>query len=419
MKTRNNTLIGWLLVFLLAAGINPLWAQEEADHFITISGVIRDKQNKKCLEYVNVSVPGTNIGTVTNEDGAFSLKLKSLENTPAIEISHIGYRNHRIPLDKEGLADMKIWLTPHANLLNEIVILAHNPRMLVEEAIKKIPSNYSINPNMLTGFYRETAQKGRRYINISEAVIDIYKTTYKESIDRDKVQIVKGRRLLSQKLSDTLGVKLLGGPSLSVYVDIVKNRDALLNLEELSFYNFLMEESVNIDNRPQYVISFQPRVNLLYALYYGKLYIDKERMAFTRAEFSLVMDDKVKAIQAMLYSKPTGLRFKPQELSFLVTYKYDNGVTYLNYIRNNIRFKCDWKRKLFATNYAVTSEMVVTDRTDKNVVPIPNKASFGIKDVFYDKVSNFENEDFWGSYNIIEPTESLEHAVYKLKKQSR
>ena len=40
-------------------------------------------------------------------------------------------------------------------------------------------------------------------------------------------------------------------------------------------------------------------------------------------------------------------------------------------------------------------------------------------DNFDDKVYEYWNEDFWGTYNIIEPTESLEHAVHKLKKQSR
>ena len=33
-------------------------------------------------------------------------------------------------------------------------------------------------------------------------------------------------------------------------------------------------------------------------------------------------------------------------------------------------------------------------------------------------VDEYWNPDFWGNYNIIEPTESLEHAVDKLKKQS-
>lgn len=166
---------------------------------------------------------------------------------------------------------------------------------------------------MLTGFYRETVQKGRRYINISEAIIDVYKTSYEDmTTTRDRVQVLKGRRLLSQKVSDTLGVKLAGGPTLSIYVDIVKNQDALLDMETLNYYDFFMEEPVQIDNRQQYVISFRPRVVLPYALYYGKLYIDRDKLSFTRAEFSLSMDNKVKAVQAILAKKPYGLRFKPQ-----------------------------------------------------------------------------------------------------------
>ena len=102
------------------------------------------------------------------------------------------------------------------------------------------------------------------------------------------------------------------------------------------------------------------KVILMYALLYGKLYIDRERLSFTRIEMSLDMQNKSKATTAILYKKPLGLRFKPQELSYPVTYKDVDGKTYLNYIRNTIRFKCDWKRKLFSTSYTVASEMVVT-----------------------------------------------------------
>ena len=111
---------------------------------------------------------------------------------------------------------------------------------------------------------------------------------------------------------------------MSVYVDIVKNQDALLDMEGLDFYQFNMEEPVQLDNRLQYVISFRPKVILPYALYYGKLYVDYEKLSFTRAEFSLSMDNKAKAVQAILEKKPYGLRFKPQEVSYLVTYKEQN-----------------------------------------------------------------------------------------------
>ncbi len=378
MRAHKKQLIEWILLVVFWLSVIPGWSQEktpfaEENTYITVSGVVKDKQNRKTLEYVNVSVPGRSVGTVTNADGEFSLKIEDAEMVFALEISHIGYHNNRVRLDKEHLSDLKIYLTPHANMLNEIVVYAHNPRLIVEEAIRKIPVNYSNKNNMLTGFYRETVQKGRRYINISEAIIDVYKTSYEDmTTTRDRVQVLKGRRLLSQKVS-----------------------------------------------RQQYVISFRPRVVLPYALYYGKLYIDRDKLSFTRAEFSLSMDNKVKAVQAILAKKPYGLRFKPQELSFLVTYKDMDGKTYLNYIRNRIRFKCDWKRKLFSTGYTVLSEMVATDRKENNVAIIPGKMAFHQKDAFYDKVDEYWSEDFWGSYNIIEPTESLENAVHKLKKQSR
>ena len=420
MKKLVGVIMGWLMFFLLL-DIAPLQAREEVDGYFTVTGVVRNKDDRKKLENVNVSVPGTNIGTVTNSDGIFSLKIKDAEIVRGLEVSHIGYLNTQISLkENKDLSTLTVWMMPAPNLLSEIVIFGNNARGIVEEAIRKIPVNYSPNENMLTTFYRETVQKRRRYISVSEAVIDVYKTAYNDRVPvKDKVQLQKGRRLLSQKTSDTLAVKVVGGPSLAIYLDVVKNQDALLNMGDLDYYEFHIEEPVNFDNRMQYVISFRPKVNLMYALFYGKLYIDFEKLAFTRAEFSLDMKNKTKAVEAILHKKPLGLQFKPQEVSYLVTYKEQNGKTYLNYIWNTIRFKCDWKKRLFSSGYTVYSEMVVTDRQEDNFTAISNKTAFKEKQVFYDLVDEYWNEDFWKEYNIIEHTESLEHAVNKLKKQSR
>ena len=420
MKKLVGVIMGWLMFFLLL-DIAPLQAREEVDGYFTVTGVVRNKDDRKKLENVNVSVPGTNIGTVTNSDGLFSLKIKDAEIVRGLEVSHIGYLNTQISLkENKDLSTLTVWMIPAPNLLSEIVIFGNNARGIVEEAIRKIPVNYSPNENMLTTFYRETVQKRRRYISVSEAVIDVYKTAYNDRVPvKDKVQLQKGRRLLSQKNSDTLAVKVVGGPSLAIYLDVVKNQDALLNMGDLDYYEFHIEEPVNFDNRMQYVISFRPKVSLMYALFYGKLYIDFEKLAFTRAEFSLDMKNKTKAVEAILHKKPLGLQFKPQEVSYLVTYKEQNGKTYLNYIWNTIRFKCDWKKRLFSSGYTVYSEMVVTDRQEDNFTAISNKTAFKEKQVFYDLVDEYWNEDFWKEYNIIEPAESLEHAVNKLKKQSR
>lgn len=420
MKALCKQTMGFILMILLACGVTSIKAQDSADdEFITVSGVVKDKQTRKKLEYVNISIPGTNVGTITNNDGEFSIKVKNGLHARQVEVSHIGYLNGLIPVNDKDILECTVLLEPNMNTLSEVIIRAGDPRYIVEEAIEKVNKNYIATGSMLTGFYRETAQKGRRYINISEAVIDVYKTPYKDrNVKRDRVQIYKGRKLLSEKASDTLAVKLLGGPNLSVYVDVVKNPDLLLDPNILPYYAFRMEESVMLNDRPHYVISFQPQAILPYALYYGKLYIDKERLSFSRAEFALSMDDRNKATEAILRKKPFGLRFKPVEVAFLVTYKERDGMSYLSYIRNEVRFKCDWKRKLFSTNYTIVSEMVVTDGKEQNN-SIPYRMSFKADQSLSDKVSDFADENFWGAYNIIEPTESLENAVYKLKKQHK
>lgn len=417
MKTTGKQIAGFLLILFLALGITPVSAQNES-HYISVSGVIKDKKSKKKLEYVNVSVPGTGIGTVTNEDGEFLIKINDSIDAKSIEISHMGYSNYRLPINKRTTTGVEILLNANVNLLNEVVVESMEPLDLVRKAIQRIGSNYCPEANLMTGFYRETIKKGRNYINISEAVIDIYKTPYtEEGVKQDRVQIEKGRKLLSQKSGDTLAVKLIGGPNLSVYLDIAKNPELLLDKETLSCYKFKMEESVMIDERPHFVVSFAPQVNLPYALYYGKLYIDKQSIAFTRAEFSLSMDDKNKATQAILKKKPYNLRFKPEEVSFLVNYKLRDGISYLNYIRSEFKFKCDWKRRLFSTNYTIISEMVVTGGKVGNVDNIPAKLSFKQSQSLSDNVSSFRDANFWEDYNIIEPSESLESAVNKLKKQ--
>ncbi len=411
-----QTVFSFLLLGLFIAWM-PLQAENDS-HYFSVNGVVKDKSNNKKLEFVTVSIPGTNIGTVTNDDGEFTLKIKDSLKVNQIELSRVGYYSQKISVNGNNIDNQTFYLNANPKVLNEIVVKSWNdPAALVLEAIKRIEKNYSNNPSLLTGFYRETAKKGRNYINISEAIINIYKTEYSKDAYSDRVNIYKGRKLLSEKASDTLAVKLLGGPNLSINADFVKNPEVLFDQETMYDYKFKMEMPTAINDRPQFVVSFEPQVILPYPLFNGKLYIDQETLAFTSAEFSLDMKDRNKVTEVILKQKPRGLRFKPEEVSFLVNYQLRNGKAHLNYIRNEIRFKCDWKRRLFATNYTVMSEMVVTESKGQNVAAIPRKESFNANESLSDKVMSFYDENFWGSYNIIEPTESLDSAVKKLKKQ--
>lgn len=413
----------WLFIVGYSATFTAV-AQEPVEAMkteFTVSGVVRDKESRKKLENVAVSLVGTPIGTVTNAEGVFSLKIPHMDTIPQLELSHIGYMNARFSASApEGSNNMHatILMIPIALQLNEVVAYGNSARRIVEEALERIPKNYPSGESMTSAFYRETVQKGHRYISISEAMLDVYKTSYRQrTSDRDKVQIDRARRLLSQKQSDTLGVKVVGGPNLPLFMDVVKNAYALFDEETLDYYSFVQEPSVFIDDRLQYVISFRPRVKLDYALYVGRVFIDREHLAFTRAEFELDLSDRERAIAAILYKKPLGLRFRPQKVSFLITYRQHDGVTCLNYICNEMCFKCDWKRRLFSSSYVARSEMVAVDREEHPERVIARRDAFKPYQVFYDIVKEYWSEDFWKDYNIIEPTESLEDAVKKLRKQ--
>lgn len=385
-----------------------------------VSGVVLDRQTGRALNHVSVTAEGGKTHTVTNEDGRFVLKTPQMPKY--VQLSHISYKTRRQNLTEGQTENLRIYMTSSTVELSEIVVSPNEPLQIVQAAIERIEKNYPEDPELVRCFYRETARRGSRFISIAEAVTDMYKTGYDRGPDWDAVAILKGRRLMSMKKKDTLGVKIQGGPVLPLMVDVAKNRDYVLSREHLGDYIYRMEIPVKINDRLQYVVSMKPKYVTSFPLMYGKLFIDQETLTFTRAELQLDVRDWRKASDYMLVKKPLGLHFRPKELTVTVVYETDAlGKTRMSYVRNEMRFNCDWKRRLFASPFTTVSEMVVTDRLFKgDEVKRPRgRNSFGLRDRFYDRVEYFDDPDFWEGYNIIEPTESLENAIGKLKKKVR
>ncbi len=387
-----------------------------------ITGIIKDKSNKNRIAGATISASGTNISTVSNADGSFTIKVPDSLFMNGIKVQQMGFYNTFISHDEilKKRPGVTILLSPATHLLKAVTVYGADPRILIEQALNKIPANYSDNKVMFSSFYRETVQKGKRFIEVSEAFADIFKTSYKNrSVNNDRVMVKKGRKLISQSLKDTLGVKILGGPVIPIMLDFVKNNDALFSQDELDYYEFKMEHSSSIDDRLQYVVSFKPNVKVEYPLYRGKVFIDQETLAFTRAEYSVDTSDKNKVIRSILYRKPRGLHFNPQEIQITANYKFEDGKSFLNYISTRTKFKCDWKRRLFASGYTVNAEAVMVNRDDNPATGISRKDAFGNKDILSENTETFKDKDFWKNYNIIEPTESLEKAVSKLIPDSK
>jgi hypothetical protein len=66
----------------------------------TIAGKVLDAEDKTPLAYVNVGIPQMNVGTVTREDGSFTLDVDSLLQNDSLAFSMAGYKKQVIALKR-------------------------------------------------------------------------------------------------------------------------------------------------------------------------------------------------------------------------------------------------------------------------------------------------------------------------------
>lgn len=402
-----------LLIMCLLLCSTGLYGQSDSLIF-SVRGVVRDASTGRILPEVGVYVNGTSYATVTNSEGTFIIK----SNVPVSSLTFtlMGYGTIVQAPPVEPGAPMSVRMKPRDFTLDPSVVVSGDPLELMRTAIARISANYPSEPEMYDCFYRETVQKRQRFIYVSEAVTKMYKSAYSGYSGADRAALVKSRLLTSPKASDTLAVKVIGGPSMPVALDLAKNRSVVLDSRELDYYKLELLPPQAIDARMQFVIRLTPAVKDDFAMQNATVYIDRETMAFTRLELSLDMSDPEKATRAMLVRRPSGLRFKPREMSLQLNYKPEDGVYRLSYLKTVFRFGCDWKRRLFATDYNVVAEAVVTNRySGADVVKIPRKEALAGRESLSDISGRFNDPDFWKDYNIIEPTVGLEHAVGRLK----
>lgn len=405
----------WLLIISLFLSCGLALAQQDSLKLgYSVQGTVVDAYSGKALESVHVLIPGKHLATVTNADGFFIIK--SNQPISSVSVSCLGFKSREVKVIMAEKSPLKIALKREVIEIPEASVISGNPRAIVEAAVERIWNNYCTDPELLDCFYRETLQKRSRYIYVAEAVARMYKSRYDGAIYRDAAALEKSRVLVSQRRSDTLSVKTQGGPALALNWDLVKNTEFLFSPREMDNYRYELQSHAFIGDRLQFVVKMTPVEVTPYPLYNCLLYIDCEQLTFTRLEASMDMSDLNKATQQMLISKPKGLRFTPEECTIQVNYRLENGKIRMQYFRSTMRFACDWRKRLFRTHYTAVNELVVTDVREK-AVPIPSRERFRSTEYLSEKAGEFYDADFWADFIIIEPSESLESAIRRLRKQ--
>ncbi len=413
MNNLKSLLKGIVTILIVLFAVSSFSQTLTLKDYIRITGKIVDSETGMPIAFAAVTVDNTQTGTVANTEGEFTIQFEKSVNAKYLSFKYIGYKNKKVAIKKIPQKNFTVELSPSVISIDEVIVRPGDAEVLIKEVLAKIPENYGNKAYKEMAFYREYVKKKRRYVSVSEAVVEVYKAPYDKIISEDAVKLYKGHKSAKVKTQDTLIMKLRGGPKTALMLDIAKNPDILFSEDFLGLYDFRISNITNINDRQNYILLFKQKSNPEYPLFNGKLYIDIKTLAITAAEFSLNLENPEAASRIFVRKKPLFMTIRPVNTKYLINYAEDNGIYYFSHARGEVEFEIKWKRKLFKSHYSVMTEIAITDRTDKNVQKIPRSKQLKSNIIFDEKVVPFSDKDFWGKYNTIKPEESIEKTIKK------
>jgi len=132
----------WILLLLVYGGVLLLTVNSEAYsnppgdvlQMVTVSGTVYDADTGEPLTGVNITVEGRIVGTSTNNDGEFTIRIN--EDPPIIlNVSIIGYTSQQIEITEENVTGLRIDISEQTIMGSDVVVSASR----VEERVIDAP----------------------------------------------------------------------------------------------------------------------------------------------------------------------------------------------------------------------------------------------------------------------------------------
>lgn len=279
-----------ILLFTLFIASNFIIAQTK------VSGIVQDENNQP-LPFASVAFKGTTIGMVTNENGKFYLESK--DNNLVLVVSYVGYKPQEKQLTVGGNYDFKFKLEPD-NVIETVKIVSgkqskkNNPaidilRKIWERKRKNglyMFDQYKIDKyekiqfdlnNIDSAFTQKKLFKGMEFIFEQVDTSSITGKTYLPIFINEALSQVYGDNKLSKKKEILMANKTSGFSGnqhiLAFIKDLYNEYDVYNNfitIFDKSFhspvsrfgidiYNYVLADSMYIDNKWCYNIIYYPR----------------------------------------------------------------------------------------------------------------------------------------------------------------
>lgn len=173
-----------------------------------LKGKVSDFLSFQPIESASVYIKNTTIGTISNADGNFILKVPKEHLQDTLVISSIGYKSYKVVIAEfENGSD--IYLEEDVASLDEVVIVA-DPRPttgngIVQKAIEKLPDNLPEQPYLLKGFLRHKERNKKQYKWLIESAITLYDSSFASGAkDNLKINVDETRKSYDLRDVDSL-----------------------------------------------------------------------------------------------------------------------------------------------------------------------------------------------------------------------
>ena len=386
----------------------------KTDNLLKVSGSITDLKSGKPLAYATIAVMDTYYGTISNEDGGFTLRIPDTLSQPILVSSFIGYRNHYTPVSIESEEQVEIRMNRNLISLQEVIIRYQDPASLLREAVGRIRQNYLNEASGMQAYYREKVNKDDKTMLFSEAVVEIAKSPYTSSMVAERSRILKGRKITNIDLQDTVVFKIRSGLSTMLQLDIIKNPPGFLSENFISLYELHYSDVVSFKDKLVYVITFRQKAHIDETLFRGNLYIDRETLAIIAADFEYDPVRLGREEQMFVSKKSRGVKIRPVSAKYHVEYTQSDHAYHLSQVQGEVGFKVRKRRQWIASKFEISLEMAITHTDPGNPPEIRYSEQLKPSTIMSDQQFEYDPE-FWGDYTTITPEASLTEALKRIE----
>lgn len=344
---------------------------------MSLNGKVVDKISNAPISLVNIAIPGTYYGTITNNDGNFSVTIPYKYSNKKLVFSCIGFKSDTIPISKlqEGT---KINLEKKINEISEVIVMPKNTLYkMLKQAYDKIPENYPVSPTYSKGFYRETIKdENEKYISFGEALLESVRGSVNFRNDKGQVKILKSRGGYLPGRDSTTNIHFYGGVFLSTK-DFVQNRNSFINPANFNEYQYTVQKTGHYYKINFSTINEKDRMT-------GYFLLDTLTLAYTEAKYRHERNEnkiRYQRLDAEYYYKFISINNK-----YFLKYRYYKSEGF-------DKFK---RKKLFHFVEYLATE-IIPNSTEK----IPEKEQVNYFDTFIDKIPDY-SDNYWEGITIVE-----------------